>query len=119
DDFLALEPFMSEDVADSILDWIDADDDPRPLGAETPYYLSLPNSYIARNGPMKSIAELELVAGVDPRDVRGQDWNLNGLLDPDEDDGTGNFNRGWSAILTAASIDGGLAASGEARLDIS
>ncbi len=127
DQLLLLEPFMTEDVADSILDWIDADDDPNPMGAETPYYLSLPNSYVARNGPMKSIAELELVAGVDPRDVRGEDWNLNGLLDPNEDDGDaswppdnadGQLDRGWSGILTADSVDGGMGASGEARLDL-
>lgn len=127
DQLLLLEPFMTEDVADSILDWIDADDDPNPMGAETPYYLSLPNSYVARNGPMKSIAELELVAGVDPRDVRGEDWNLNGLLDPNEDDGDaswppdnadGVLDAGWSGILTAASVDGGMGASGEARLDL-
>jgi type II secretory pathway component PulK len=124
---LLLEPFMTEDVADSILDWIDTDDEPNPMGAETPYYLSLPNSYVARNGPMKSIQELELVAGVDPRDVRGEDWNLNGLLDPNEDDGDaswppdnadGVLDAGWSAILTAASVDGGMGASGEARLDL-
>jgi type II secretory pathway component PulK len=127
DQLLLLEPFMTEDVADSILDWIDADEDPTPMGAETPYYLSLPNSYVARNGPMKSIAELELVAGVDPRDVRGEDWNLNGLLDPNEDDGDaswppdnadGQLDRGWSGVLTADSVEGGMGASGEARLDL-
>jgi type II secretory pathway component PulK len=127
DQLLLLEPYMTEDVADSILDWIDADDDPNPMGAETPYYLSLPNSYVARNGPMKSIVELELVAGVDPRDVRGEDWNLNGLLDPNEDDGDaswppdnadGVLDQGWAGILTTASVDGGLGASGEARLDL-
>jgi type II secretory pathway component PulK len=127
DQLLVLEPFMTEDVADSILDWIDSDDDPNPMGAETPYYLSLPNSYVARNGPMKSIAELELVAGVDPRDVRGEDWNLNGLLDPNEDDGDaswppdnadGVLDRGWSGILTAESTDGGMGASGQPRLDL-
>ena len=127
DQFLLLEPFMTEDVADSILDWIDADDEPNPMGAEAPYYVSLPNSYTPRNGPMKSIAELELVAGVDPRDVRGEDWNLNGRLDPNEDDGDaswppdnadGVLDQGWAGVLTAGSIDGGMAPSGEPRLDL-
>jgi type II secretory pathway component PulK len=127
DQLMLLQPYMTEDVADSILDWIDADDDPNPMGAETPYYLSLPNSYVARNGPMKSIVELELVAGVDQRDVRGEDWNLNGLLDPNENDGDaswppdnadGVLDQGWAGILTASSVDGGLAASGQARLDL-
>lgn len=127
DQLLAIEPFMTEDMADSVLDWIDADDEPNALGAETPYYLSLPNSYTARNGPLRSIMELEMISGIDPRDVRGEDWNLNGLLDPNENDGDaswppdsgeGTLDAGWSAILTAASVDGGLSNTGEARLDL-
>jgi type II secretory pathway component PulK len=127
DQLLELEPLMTEDIADSILDWIDPDDEPNAQGAEFPYYMSLPYGYMPRNGPMRSIAELELVAGVDPQDVRGEDWNLNGVLDPNENDGDaawpsdnadGILDRGWSGVLTAASLDGGLSASGEPRLDL-
>jgi type II secretory pathway component PulK len=124
---LAIEPIMTEDIIDSVLDWIDADDEPNPMGAESAYYLSLPNSYLARNGPLQSIAELELIAGVAAADVRGEDWNLNGVLDPNENDGSatwppdnadGVLDMGWSGVLTAVSQDGGLGASGEARLDL-
>ncbi len=127
DQFLRIEPFMTEDTADSILDWIDADDEPTPLGAETPYYMSLPNSYVARNGPLRSMLELEMIAGVDPRDVRGEDWNQNGLLDANENDGAaswppdngdGVLDMGWSGIMTASSVDGGLTNSGEIPLDL-
>lgn len=127
DQLLALEPFMAEDTADSILDWIDADDDVRPLGAELGYYQSLPFAYQPRNGAMRSMAELELVAGVDPRDVRGEDWNLNGVLDANENDGNASYpgdnadgvlDAGWSGLLTAVSREGTVAASGEARLDL-
>jgi type II secretory pathway component PulK len=127
DQFLEIEPFMTEDIADSILDWIDTDEEPNALGAESPYYMSLPYSYIARNGPMQSIMELEMVAGVDQRDMRGEDWNLNGLLDPNENDGDatwppdnadGILDMGWAGIMTAASSDGGLGVSGEPRLDL-
>lgn len=124
---LAIEPYMTEDVVDSVLDWIDSDDEPNAMGAESAYYLSLPYNYMARNGPMQSILELELVAGVDPRDVRGEDWNLNGLLDPNENDGSatwpndnadGILDMGWAGVLTTASLDGGLGASGLPRLDL-
>jgi len=124
---LMLLPSMTEDTADAILDWIDEDEDVRPLGAEDAYYLSNPFPYIARNGFFRSIAELELVAGALPEVVRGEDWNLNGRLDPNEDDGDaswppdnadGKLDAGWSGILTASSVDGGLAASGQARLDL-
>ncbi|GJQ30892.1 MAG: hypothetical protein HBSAPP03_27760 [Phycisphaerae bacterium] len=124
---MALEPFMSDDVADAVLDWIDADEDPQPLGAEATYYQSLEYPLSPRNAPMRSIAELELIAGMDPRDVRGEDWNLNGLLDPNEDDGDaswppdnadGVLDAGYSAILTASSVDGGLSVSGQTRIDL-
>jgi len=127
DQLLLLEPLMTEDVADSILDWIDPDEDTRELGAEVGYYQSLPGGYEPRNAPMSSIVELELVAGVDPEDVRGEDWNLNGLLEANEDDGDeswpadnadGVLDAGWSAVLTASSVEGSLAASGEERLDL-
>lgn len=127
DQLLAIEPFMSEDVADSILDWIDSDDDTRELGAELGYYQSMPYPYLPRNAPFRSIAELELVAGADPEDVRGEDWNFNGVLDDNEDDGDaswppddadGVLDAGWSGVLTASSVEGGAAASGEERLDL-
>jgi type II secretory pathway component PulK len=129
---LMLLPGMTEDIADSILDWIDADDDPQQLGAESSYYLTLPSPYTPRNGPMRSIQELELVAGVRPDMVRGEDWNLNGRLDPNENDGDaswppdnadGVLDAGWSRYLTAGTVDGPALAdsyglSGEKRLDL-
>jgi DNA uptake protein ComE-like DNA-binding protein len=124
---LMVEPFMTEDVADSVLDWIDADDDTRELGAEVGYYKGLDFPLEPRNDVMRSAAEIELVAGVDAKDVRGEDWNQNGVLDPNEDDGTaswppdnmdGILDRGWSGVLTAFSSESPLALSGETRLDL-
>ncbi len=45
-------------IAAALLDWIDADDVPRPDGAET--YADHP----CRNGPLESIEELRLIRGV-------------------------------------------------------
>ncbi len=126
-DDLILLPGMTEDIADAILDWIDSDDDPHPLGAEDSYYQSSAYPYKPRNAPMRSLAELELIPGVTPTMVRGEDWNMNGRLDPNEDDGDaswppdnadGKLDAGWSGIVTTASRDGGLSASGKARLDL-
>ena len=120
-------PNMTEDQAASIIDWVDEDDVVSDLGAEDGHYLRLPSPYKPRNGPMRSMAELELVAGVDALDVRGEDWNLNGLLDPTErdkgeswpdDNGDSVLDAGWSGVVTASSVDEGLAASGKARLDL-
>jgi type II secretory pathway component PulK len=124
---LMLLPYMTEDVADSILDWIDEDDEIREMGAEAGYYTVGAFPYEPRNGPVRSIAELELVAGVVPDLVRGEDWNLNGRLDPNEDDGDlswppdnedGELDGGWSTYITASSVDGGLAPGGLERLNL-
>lgn len=127
DILLSLEPFMSEDVADAIGDWLDSDDDTRTLGAEIGYYKGLRYGFEPRNGMMRSIAEMEVVAGVDPQDVRGEDWNLNGLLDPNEDDGDaswppdnadGILDRAWSGLLTVASVEDNRGPGGDPKLDI-
>lgn len=124
---LLIEPLMTEDIADSILDWIDGDEDTNPLGAEASYYQGLTYPYEPRNSALRSVMELELTAGVWAEDVRGEDWNLNGLLDPNENDGDaswppdnadGILDAGWSGILTTYSVEGGLGASGQARIDL-
>lgn len=128
DQMLELEPMMTEDIADALVDWIDADDDTNPMGAEIGYYQGATYPYRPRNAPLRSLAELELIAGIDATDVRGEDWNLNGLLDSNEDDGDaswppdnadGKLDGAWSALLTAASVDGGLTSTGEEPLDLS
>jgi general secretion pathway protein K len=53
-------------VSDSIIDWIDSDDDPRPAGAESDYYQSLTPPYYAKNAPIDDLSELLLVKGVTP-----------------------------------------------------
>ena len=127
DQMLELEPLMTEDIADALIDWIDADDDSSPLGAEAGYYQGSTYPYEPRNAPIRSIAELELIAGVDQEDVRGEDWNLNSLLDPNEDDGDvswppdnadGKLDAAWSGILTADSVDSVFSKTGEELLDL-
>ena len=51
---------------DVILDWLDADDQPRPEGAENDYYQNLEVPFECKNGPMDSIEELLLLPGITP-----------------------------------------------------
>jgi general secretion pathway protein K len=51
-------------VADAVVDWLDNDENPRIGGAESPYYLGLPNPYRAKNDLFDTIGELRLVRGV-------------------------------------------------------
>ena len=118
---------MSLDVVDAIVDWRDADDNPGMMGAEYDYYVNRDIGYEPRNGPFRSIPELELVAGAYPSSVRGEDANLNGRLDPNENDGAmsdppddadGLLDAGWSGALTARSSGSIVSASGGDRLNL-
>jgi general secretion pathway protein K len=51
-------------VADAVIDWLDNDEDPLVGGAESSYYLGLPNPYRAKNDLFDTIGELRLVRGV-------------------------------------------------------
>ena len=59
---------LAEEIADSIIDWRDGDEEPRLLGAESDYYLSLEQPYRAKNAPFDSPYELLLVKGI-TRDI--------------------------------------------------
>ena len=118
---------MTMDVADAIVDWRDTDDNPGMMGAEYDFYVNRGLGYEPRNGSFRSIAELELVAGAFPKYVRGEDQNLNGRLDPNENDGAlsepqddadGFLDAGWSGALTARSSGSLLSASGEERVNL-
>jgi hypothetical protein len=117
---------MTVDVADSILDFIDEDDEPREYGAESEFYLSLPSPYEAKNAPLDSVEELLLVRGVTPLMLFGADANRNGLIDPAELQNTmgggGGANSasslGWSAYLTVYSLENNKRADGTPRINV-
>lgn len=55
---------QAEEIADAVVDWRDADDEPELLGAESDYYLNLEQPYRAKNAPFDSPFELLLVRGI-------------------------------------------------------
>jgi general secretion pathway protein K len=61
--YLALDDERARVVGDSLLDWVDDDDEPRPFGAETGHYRRF--GVRPRNGPPLSIDELVLIRGFD------------------------------------------------------
>jgi len=116
---LMLLPNMTEDIANAILDWMDPDDTPRSGGAESDYYAGLTPSYYAKNAPLDSLEELLSVQGVTWQLLFGNDRNRNGTLDlPDEDDGTGQYDPGWSAYLTIYSRELNLSSQGIPRINV-
>ena len=116
---------ISYDTYDAIADWMDEDNDISTLGVEREYYQGLESPYEPRNGPLHTLGEAELIAGIWPEDFRGEDWNLNGRLDSNEDDGPISFppdeadgimDAGWSGNITVYSVANGATGSGEPRI---
>jgi general secretion pathway protein K len=56
--------FTVDSITDSIIDWIDEDDNPSNFGAEDVDYESLSSPYLAANSPMSSKTELRLINGI-------------------------------------------------------
>lgn len=115
---ILIELGMAEELVNAILDWIDPDSEPRFNGAENEYYSSLATPYRCKNGPLDSLEELLLVKGVTPQDLFGNDRNRNGIVDPEEEDDTGGFDRGLSAYLTVYSREQNLDSLGQPRIYI-
>jgi type II secretory pathway component PulK len=119
-------PGMTEETADSILDWIDADEDEREFGAEASYYSGLAPPYAPKNGVPTNVEELLLVRGVTPALLFGLDVDRNGFADPHETGGLlpegveadGSFDRGWIGYLTVHSAESNLDLTGAPRVNL-
>ena len=115
-------------LADAIVDWRDTNDDEEMSGAESRSYLGRSNiNYQPRNANFRSVPELEMVLGVWPKEVRGEDWNLNNRLDPNENDGDASFpddnadgvlDYGLAGLFTARTRPYPQTMAGEDRLDL-
>ena len=103
-------------IVRAILDWRDADSDPRTEEGDTEgeYYHNLQSPYRVKNGPFDTVEELLLVKGVTNEILYGEDFDRNGLLTPNEEDGDDSFpldnqdeklNRGLYPYLTVLSYE--------------
>ncbi len=120
DQLLAL-PEMTEEIAEAIIDWRDADDTPSQAGVESGYYRNLRYGYTIRNGPFRTIRELLLVKDVTnelfygnrnvPLIRRDTAARLNDIR-------YGTINKGWIEYLTCYSYDRNRDADGQRRTNI-
>jgi general secretion pathway protein K len=69
---VGVDPEQADVITDSILDWQDPDELVSPFGAESDYYQSLPEPYVAKNGFFDLPEELLLVRGVTPEIYYGR-----------------------------------------------
>lgn len=54
---------MDAELVQSLMDWLDKDDEPRTNGAESDYYADLRPPYAPTNGPLGTLLELRLIKG--------------------------------------------------------
>jgi len=139
-------PGMTDEVADSILDWMDEDSEAREFGAEAEYYKGLGVPYVPRNAAPSSLEELLLVKGVTRDLLFGADANFNYQLDPDESvavsatasadvstgmsspsaatsgEASGSFvgstQLAWASLLTVTSAERNVNGRGKPRIDL-
>ena len=80
-------PDITPAQVDALLDWIDTNESARAGGAERGYYYELDFPYLIRNGPFRTHREMLLVRGIERETFFGEDENLNGTLERNENDG--------------------------------
>ncbi len=109
-------PGMTTDLAAAIVEWRT----PSTNGASS-------TSSTVKGGPFESIEELGLVTGATREIIYGEDANLNGVLDANEDDndkspptdnGDGKLDAGILEYVTVFSREPNTQADGTARINI-
>lgn len=84
---IGLLPSIPEGLAERIVDWRDSNEQLTEGGAESQDYLIGNPSYYAKNADFESVEELRFVLQDAWDYFYGEDTNMNGVLDPNEDDG--------------------------------
>jgi hypothetical protein len=80
-------PQMTINTSAAMYDWQSTNTTPSTDGAKSETYTTLQPPYVCKNAPYETIDELRLVYGLNLDLLYGEDANLNGALDPNENDG--------------------------------
>jgi len=120
-------PGMTAELAASIIDWRDEDSEVTTGGAENEYYLLQSEPYNCKNAPLQTVEEILLIKGASEELLYGEDTNLNGILDDQENDGDlstpaddrdGRLDTGFYDYVTVYSVEANTDSEGNARINI-
>lgn len=120
-------PGMTAELAAAIVDWRDEDGDPTESGAEDEVYARLTPPRRAKNAAFETVEELRLVQGATLEILYGEDTNLNGVLDLNENDGDnsppadnrdGRLDPGILEYVTVYSRQPNTTPAGSSRVNI-
>lgn len=130
---LAKLPGVTQELGFAILDWRDDDKTiAGPGGAETEYYLTLPEPYQCKDKPLETIDEMLLIKGVNQTVLYGDDRNRNGAAADAWPVGPGAGaaaerpmaakadadQRGIAPFVTVSSVERNTDAKGNARVNV-
>jgi DNA uptake protein ComE-like DNA-binding protein len=120
-------PGMTAELAAAIIDWRDEDSEVTSGGAEDETYLRLNPPYRCKNADFESVGELRLVLGAHLDILFGEDTNMNGILDPNENDGdlsppldnrNGRLDGGILEFVTVHSRQSNLKEDGSTKVNV-
>jgi type II secretory pathway component PulK len=120
-------PRMTPELAAAIIDWRDENQDVTEGGAESETYAMRRPAYRAKDNRFETVEELRLVRGAQLDVLYGEDANLNGVLDPNENDGDstppadnrdGRLDPGILDCLTVYSREGNTRADGSSKINV-
>lgn len=126
-DMIQALPLMTAEIAAAIIDWRDTNSDVTTSGAEDDTYLRLNPPYHCKNSDFETVDELRLVYGMTLAYLYGEDSNLNGVLDPNENDGNarppednsdGKLDPGFWEYFTVYSRQPNTNADGTVRVNL-
>jgi len=80
-------PQMTSSTSAAMYDWQNSSTTPSTDGAKSETYNGLQPPYNSKNAPYETPEELRLVYGMTLDLLYGEDANMNGILDPNENDG--------------------------------
>jgi type II secretory pathway component PulK len=86
-DMLSYMPSVTPDIIASIIAWRNTNTSLANGGAESATYMGLQPPYLCKNSKFETIDELRLIYNMNMTTLAGEDANLNGILDPNENDG--------------------------------
>jgi type II secretory pathway component PulK len=120
-------PGMTSELANSIIDWRDENEEVTSGGAESEYYLLLADPYQCKNAPLETVEEVLLIKGGSLKLLYGEDTNRNGILDWNENDGNnsppddnsnGRLDPGFFNYVTIHSYEINVDSEGQERVNV-
>jgi len=128
-EMLEMLPRMTSELAANIIAWREPTNSSTATtsGAKDETYQRLIPAYRCKSAPFESVDELRLVYGATVDILYGEDANLNGVLDPNENDGEvssptdnrdGRLDPGLLEFVTVYTKDSNLRSDGTTKIPI-